>query len=310
MKCGSPKCARLLATCCYALAFQGCSDGRDSFVVELENETVFGMSWEEYKREAKAAAKGEDYYLVEWDVVLGDEEALRTHFEELVLEEESKLAVFQQTSTGLEPVFSAGDALDIAYCISNSFTNKTTVTNDLAAATAAWEQTVNVRFRYVSAQDASCNQNNANVDFAVVPSNSGPTGCAINKLTWTALRGCQVDTASDVKGVLVMRYSEFPIAGADSGITPVAAWTHELGHMLGFRHEHPWAPSGGGCSEEPTNPFTDRTGRRLTPYDQLSVMHYPSCGGIAGADLKISQLDGEGARTVYGMPAAWYIPLL
>ena len=81
---------------------------------------------------------------------------------------------------------------------------------------------------------------------------------------------------------------------------------HEFGHIVGFRHEHPWHP--GGCGPEtPTVSSSDFTGRRLTDYDITSVMHYDTCGK-GNVDFVISPLDGEGSRSIYGMPAAWYVP--
>ena len=82
---------------------------------------------------------------------------------------------------------------------------------------------------------------------------------------------------------------------------------HELGHMLGFRHEHPWAEDMGSCDEAPDEADYDLTGRRLTAYDRTSVMHYAQCDGVAGSDYVISRDDGIGARKVYGMPASWYV---
>jgi hypothetical protein len=92
-------------------------------------------------------------------------------------------------------------------------------------------------------------------------------------------------------------------------VTTVGTLRHELGHVLGFRHEHPWAPLRGGCNEDPTDVPTDITGRRLTPYDQVSVMHYLDCGGVAGIDYTLSIQDGIGARKIYGMPASWHVAL-
>ena len=57
---------------------------------------------------------------------------------------------------------------------------------------------------------------------------------------------------------------------------------HELGHTLGFRHEHT-RPEAGTC-------FEDNNWRALTPYDSVSIMHYPQCNG-GSSDLEFSSND-------------------
>ena len=278
--------------------------------VLVGSEQHVGVSWEEYRDRAKAAARGQNYYIAEWDLVFSTEESLRAHYDETFGGDRSKLAVFKRLSNGFEPVFVGADAVDIVYCVSNTFSNKATVIADIAVATQRWQDTVNVRFAYDATQDATCTQNNTNVDFAVMPmSGTGLVGCAMNKMmSWIPPGdGCPVGGVN-VVGVFLMDYTALPLPPPDNAITAKGVWTHELGHMIGFRHEHPWAPGQGGCPEAPTMPSLDVTGRRLTAYDQTSVMHYPFCGGISGVDLAISALDGEGARSIYGMPAAWYVP--
>jgi hypothetical protein len=73
---------------------------------------------------------------------------------------------------------------------------------------------------------------------------------------------------------------------------------HELGHVLGFRHEHIRGGAPPECPKESTAgtfPFTD--------YDPKSVMHY-FCGGVGSAELAITPLDQVGAVKLYGAPAA------
>lgn len=289
-------------------ALGGCSGtDDDTSGIEVLDEPAFGVTWDMY-REAAVVPDGSGGYIAEWDLFFASEKELREHYEREFGAGGSKLAVFKRNSTGFEPTFSITGGLDIKYCVSNSFSNKSTVVSDVANAFQGWERVMNVRFRYLSSADASCNHNTASVDFAVMPTTLGGLyGCAASKMLWAPL-GCPV-SGVDRRGVLLLNYGIIG-TGDFAEVTAKGLIQHEVGHMLGFRHEHPWAP--GGCSEAPTEPSADVTGRRLTDYDQVSVMHYPmgSCNGIEGSDMSISKLDGVGGRSIYGMPAAWYRTVL
>jgi hypothetical protein len=76
----------------------------------------------------------------------------------------------------------------------------------------------------------------------------------------------------------------------------VGVMRHELGHVLGFRHEQISSGAPKGCPDEPTYGKID-----LTLYDPRSVMHY-FCAGGGTHELKITDLDREGAQRVYGPP--------
>jgi len=79
---------------------------------------------------------------------------------------------------------------------------------------------------------------------------------------------------------------------------PVGVLRHELGHVLGFRHEHIRE------SAPPICPDEDPTGTLdLTAYDPQSVMHY-FCGGVGSRELAITDLDRTGSQKVYGQPLA------
>lgn len=79
---------------------------------------------------------------------------------------------------------------------------------------------------------------------------------------------------------------------------PVGVLRHELGHVLGFRHEHIRSGAPPVCPREDLADTID-----LTKYDPSSVMHY-FCGRVGSRDLMITSLDREGAQKVYGPPRA------
>jgi hypothetical protein len=286
------------------------SDDATQGILGVGRAPTYGVTWEKYRDQAVTEGPNGKYYIAEWDLIFSKLEDLRQHYERELGSQGQELAVFQKLSDGFEPTFSINDALSITYCVSNSFSNKSTVVADMATGARGWQNVMNVRMRYDASQDGSCNQNNASVDFAVMPTTqSGLWGCGASKSLWGSL-GCEVGGATGVKGVLLLQYGLLG-TGSFPGITAVGLIEHELGHILGFRHEHPWAP--GGCSAESVSHVGyDVTGRRLTEYDQGSVMHYPitACNGTFGADMSISVLDGEGGRAVYGIPAAWYTAIL
>lgn len=76
----------------------------------------------------------------------------------------------------------------------------------------------------------------------------------------------------------------------------VGVFRHELGHVLGFRHEHIRSEAPPDCPDEEL--FDTRN---LGRYDPQSVMHY-FCGEVGSSDLRITDLDRSGSQQVYGPP--------
>lgn len=175
--------------------------------------------------------------------------------------------------------WSGAAATNITYCIDlASFGNNANrVVTALDAATAAWEATATVNFVYTSAQNNNCTSRNNNVVFNVRQVRNGGY----------LARSFFPSTSRRSRELLIDRTS----FGNTAPWTLNGILTHELGHAIGFRHEHT-RPEAGTC-------FEDNAWRALTAYDSASVMHYPQCNGSNAGDLTLTQLDRDGARILY-----------
>jgi hypothetical protein len=94
-----------------------------------------------------------------------------------------------------------------------------------------------------------------------------------------------------------MDLADFPNTGIPNApnVRSIGVFRHELGHILGLRHEHVHPSSGapGSCAEG--GPW-----RSVTGYDKFSVMHYPWCNGVMTSDLSITSADALGVNKLYG----------
>lgn len=176
-------------------------------------------------------------------------------------------------------VWEAPDRFNLTYCVSSDFgKDKDRVIQAMALAISDWSSSANVRFYHLADQDDHCDENNQNVVFDVRPVYRGLyLARAFFPSTPRAQRNLLIDGSA--------------FAFKDLGFAGILR--HELGHVLGFRHEHIHADNRSFCSEggsyEP-----------ITQYDRKSVMHYPQCGGENSfEDLSMSEYDHEGARKAY-----------
>jgi Dual-action HEIGH metallo-peptidase len=246
------------------------------------------LTWEEF-RAGVYQEPGTGMFIVDGDIPLKSEAQLRAFFDgnvqawaaaargEKLSQTQSQLAINRVGNA--DDRWSHLQVRDLTYCVSTSFGgNYNAAVNAMQQAAADWQSQANVYFRHLSSLDGSCNAGTAGVVFDVNP----------------------------VAGTPYIARAFFPSYGRGDRnilintqyINGSGVWSlrgvlrHELGHTLGFRHEHT-RPEARTC-------FEDNNWRALTSYDSASVMHYPQCNGSQTGDLSITGRDAEGAVLTYG----------
>jgi hypothetical protein len=270
---GAAACAALLAS----PAAQGAPQGDQEDVAPAAAKPDKTPTFEEF--EAATARDPHGQYIVNGDEAIGTKAELRGYYELMVSSADTDhQSIIVNQSGGGDDVWSASEALDLTYCISDEFgADKADIAAVTAAGAGQWEAASSgIDFIYVPSEDGNCTTSNSAVLFSVEP---------VVTSQYIARAFFPSSPASE-QNVLV----------ADSiwssGWAPENVMAHELGHVLGLRHEHTRPEAGGVC-------FEDNSWRPVTPYDSASIMHYPQCNGSTD-DLSMSPTDVEGIASLYG----------
>lgn len=232
----------------------------------LTRTTDPAQSFEDWKSSLPRLDTGA--WLVEGDIPVYEEAGLFEYYEVA-----SGLTVL---NTGDREIWPLHKKYNLTYCISNSFgvLAKSTVIAALGDAAAAWETVAEVNFYYDSSQDSSCNNSNTNVLFNV-RAGTCDQDCLAASFFPSAPRSQRELIIANI------------LPSGNTTLTGVLK--HELGHVLGFRHEHIWDD----CTGEPTD-----NAEQLTTKDTNSVMYYRWCSGL-DADQTISTRDRIAAACMY-----------
>ncbi len=279
---------------CLSVALAACSgagtewpDGEPSDVATTGPQQP--MTFEEYKAKTPFNTSI-NRWIVEGDLHMNEAE-LRDYFDRTV--SPSGALIIDVNGTAISR-WSNAQKRNIRYCIANAFTgNKARMVEAMRRATAAWENVADVRFVYLSGQDSNCTNTNTNVDFNVAPFSRDKELAASFFPHWArSSRFLQVNVPLILDDYAALLSLE-------------GVLRHELGHALGFRHEHIRNLSAPQDCREPE----DTSWYALNPYDNLSVMHYPNfdivpCPGrpSTAGDLFLSHRDMAGAALVYDAP--------
>lgn len=247
-------------------------------------------SWEEFLEQTTRFFNGSKVYVVEWDMALTLEE-LRDYYNEVILQfpgKESGWKAIVHRRNGNNDIWTPSKAMDLKYCVSNDFPDKARVIQEMQDAAAAWEDHTNVDFKYVPSQDGNCTGSNSQVTFAVCPTDEHPACAFVGPSGFGA---CQSKT-------LLINYPDLDhnnwYKTSAPNVTSTGVIRHELGHILGLRHEHLHADANSNCVE------TSGVWSPITDYDNESVMHYPWCNGVTTTDFTLTDKDIEGIQLLYG----------
>jgi len=251
---------------------------------------------------------GETYYVAEGDTLL-DADQLFIYAQQREAFEKQRQADRAATDAGLGfarlmGITSTGErglmgmvqggrivrwrpGLELSYCVLKStFPNNEQymkVGSAMNEATKAWEEACGVDFAYRADLDESETVKPKGVLFTVRFLDVGATFIAAAFFP---------NDPPDRRRILI----DPSFFAPDLGFDQVGVLRHELGHVLGFRHEHIRSGAPPDCPDEDTADTID-----LTQYDPKSVMHY-FCGELGSKTLEITDMDKAGAQKVYGLP--------
>lgn len=219
----------------------------------------------------------DEMFIAEWDLAFPSKEAYENY--QLRTTRKGKDLIIGTTALKALEVWDGVNRRNLSYCVSNTFgVHKNDVIEALKIATQDWMDVAGVRFFYKPSEDVNCTPSNQNVMFDVRPVSFGQY----------LARSFFPSYPRNNRNILIDASSFKHSFVSFSGFL-----RHELGHTLGFRHEHISKNGNQQCLE-------DGNFMPLTVYDQFSVMHYPQCGGKNNIEnMILSPLDKTGASKVY-----------
>jgi hypothetical protein len=287
-----------------ASAIVGCSGPMSA---DDDPSTGTPITWEDFLNTAsqhQRVVNGENIYIVEWDLPLRETQ-LREYYRKRYVEVEK--STVDVKSNGADNVWSPTAKLHLAYCVSTAFGgNYNRVVSEMKRATWAWQRTGNVNLSYKPSEDANCNDSNAAVDIPVEPYSDGGA-CAFfpdddgQPACTSHGRAIVIDIAD------IDTWPTQPIWGKMyPNVSTEGTFRHELGHVLGMRHEHIRELDNAVdfCAQLPSEVLNPGAYRALTSYDVNSAMHYPWCDGVIQSSQQVTFRDGQGLTRLYGA-AAW-----
>lgn len=237
----------------------------------------------------KQRIDNEDFYIVEGDLLM-DEDQLQVYA--LRKEMGAEVGIDQRGLVGIVrngKIVRWRDGLVLTYCVLKpTFTSEdryNIVREAMRQATRDWEVTCGVQFDYRQELDDSTSTRPDGVLFPVRGIDA---------------EGAFIASAFFPDDPAFRRRVLIDPSYFTTSFDRVGVLRHELGHVLGFRHEHIRSGAPAACPDESVFGTIN-----LTDYDPQSTMHY-FCGGVGSRELRISEDDKIGSQKVYGLPLSTF----
>jgi len=242
----------------------------------------------------KVTVADKEYYVAEGDLLVPDDRFADYAAERLghkslpVFEVKSDGKTAQLlgvTGDGNKPLRWAPGVVLTYYIQKETFPGNlySTVRSCMTDATQAWMDVCGIEFRHMVQldSDAAARDEQTVFDVRQIDAGGGFMAAAFFPNDPPSRRTVIIDPLFFVPGL---------------GFDQTGVLRHELGHVLGFRHEMIRSGAPPVCPKESLDHTIE-----LTDYDPQSVMHY-FCGDVGDKDLKLTSLDRAGARLLYGPP--------
>jgi hypothetical protein len=270
----------------------------DAAIADPDNDVVFKAYLATLPKVTNPLAPGTDFYLVEGDIPM-TERQVRTHLRSasagVVSTVTDNPELLVNTVAGKPTYWATLASRTLRYSIARaSFPDQAkfdTVVRDMAVATNTWSAacprcklTFSHRAEFDNQQDINLfiSQLRSDAIRFVVFYSDAPENQFIARAFFPS-------SPAEQRAV-ILDQSYFNLNG--TRFTGPGVLRHELGHTLGYRHEHTRGIIA-GCYYE------DNKWLPLTPYDGRSVMHYPCGPAAARGDLVLTPLDVVGHRRLY-----------